>query len=53
MNNLLELKGKFDQKKRDAAFMARQLPKVDSAVTVEHLVSLCSQLEEIYKYWGI
>lgn len=52
MNNLLELKGKFDQKKRDAAFMARQLPKVDSAVTVEHLVSLCSQLEEIYKYWN-
>ena len=51
MNNLLELKGKFDQKKRDTLFTARHLPKLDSVVTVEHLISLCSQLEEIYIYW--
>ena len=51
MNNLLELKGKFDQKKRDTLFTARHLPKPDSIVTVEHLISLCSQLEEIYIYW--
>ena len=51
MNNLLELKGKFDQKKRDAQFMARRLPKEDSVVTVKHLISLRSQLEAIYKFW--
>jgi subtilisin family serine protease len=51
MNKLLELKGKFDQKKRDIPYMARRLPKEDSVVTVEHLISLCSQLEAIYEYW--
>ncbi len=51
MNNLLELKGKFDQKKRNTTPGARQLPKLSSVVTVEHLVSLYSQLNEIYAYW--
>ncbi len=51
MNKLLELKGKFDQKKRDIPFMVRHLPKEDSVVTAEHLISLCSQLESIYTYW--
>ncbi len=51
MNKLLELKGKFDQKKREVPFMARRLPKEDSVVTVEHFISLRSQLEEIYKFW--
>ena len=31
--------------------MARRLPKEDSVVTVEHFISLRSQLEEIYKFW--
>jgi len=52
MNKLLELKGKFDQKKRDIPFMVRHLPKEESVVTVEHLISLCSQLEAIYEYWN-
>lgn len=52
MNNLLELKGKFDQRKRNAVPGARQLPKPSSIVTVEHLTSLSSQLREIYEYWN-
>lgn len=51
MNKLLELKGRFDQAKRDTKFGARHLPKEDSAVTVEHLISLRSQLEAIYEHW--
>ena len=51
MKNLVELKGKGDEKERDTLFAARHLPKLDSVVTVEHLISLCSQLEEIYIYW--
>ena len=50
MNNLLELKGKFDQRKRNAVPGARQLPKPSSIVTVEHLTSLSSQLREIYDF---
>lgn len=51
MNNLLELKGKFDQKKRNAGFGARKLPQNSSVVTVEHLSNLFLQLKAIRDYW--
>lgn len=51
MNNLLELKGKFDQKKRDSRFGAKNLPNNNCEVTKEHLQNLYSQLNAIYKYW--
>lgn len=51
MNNLLELKGKFDQKKRNAGFGAKKLPKKTSVVTAEHLTNLYLQLKAINDYW--
>ena len=51
MNNLLELKGQFDQKKRNSGFGARKLPQKTSVVTAEHLSNLCSQLKAINNYW--
>lgn len=51
MNNLLELKGKFDQKKRNGRKGARNLPRKDNVVEVEHLSNLLSQLKQIYQKW--
>lgn len=52
MNNLLELKGKFDQKKRNGRIGARNLPRKDSIVETEHLSNLLSQLKQIYQKWA-
>ena len=53
MNNLLELKGKFDQKKRNGRIGARNLPRKDSIVETEHLSNLLSQLKQIYQNFDI
>jgi len=52
MNNLLELKGKFDQKKRNGRIGAQNLPRKDSIVETEHLSNLLSQLKQIYQKWA-
>lgn len=51
MNNLLELKGKFDQKKRSGGFAARSLPKQSDYVSLEHLKNLKNQLSAIKAFW--
>lgn len=50
MNNLLELKGAFGQKKRTGGFGLKNLPK-NSYVSVEHLTNLLSQLLKIQEFW--
>ena len=45
MNNLLELKGKFDQKKRNGRKGTRNLHRKDSVVKIEHISNLLSQLK--------
>ena len=52
MNNLLELKGKFDQKKRNGGFAARTLPKQSDYVSLEHLKNLMNQLIAIRSFWA-
>ena len=51
MNNLLELKGTFDQKKRGGGFGAKGLPSHNSIVTLEHINDLLLQLKSIKEYW--
>ena len=51
MNNLLELKGKFDQKKRNGRKGSRNLPRKNSVVKIEHISNLLSQLKQIYQKW--
>ena len=50
MNNLLQLKGQFEQKKNTSQFGLSNLP-VGSKVSSDHIENLISQLEEILKYW--
>ena len=50
MNNLLQLKGQFEQKKNTSQFGLSNLP-VGSKVSSNHIGNLISQLEEILKYW--
>ncbi len=53
MNNLLELKGKFNHYKNPGGFGAVSLPNGanDKPVTIEHLNKLKLQLEKIYNKW--
>jgi len=51
MNNLLELKGSFDQKKRLSHPSAGNLPKLSSEVKVDHLNDLLNQLLAIKQFW--
>lgn len=50
MNQILQLKGQFQQKKNDTAPGPRNLP-VDTFVTIEHINNLEQQLISIRDYW--
>ena len=51
MNNILQLKGKFQQRQNLNTFGPVSLPK-GAVVTKEHLDNLSKQLESILKYWN-
>lgn len=50
MNNILQLKGKFQQRKNVSAFGPVNLPK-GSKVTVEHIIEMKQQLQNLKSYW--
>lgn len=50
MNNILQLKGRFDQRPNGSRPGAPKLPKGKN-VRAEHLRALLKQLNEIYIYW--
>ena len=50
MNNILQLKGKFQQRKNVSGFGPVNLPK-GSKVTVQHIEELKCQLQNLEKYW--
>ena len=50
MNNLLQLKGRFDQQKGSRQFAPPNVPK-NKSVTAEHVKTLFAQLSQILKYW--
>lgn len=50
MNQILQLKGQFQQKKNDTAPGPRNLP-VDTFVTIDHIQKLEQQLKSIRTYW--
>lgn len=50
MNEILQLKGRFDKRKNNAAFGRAKLPAKQS-VKAAHLKELASQLTEVKKYW--
>lgn len=50
MNNVLELKGRFEQKKNNSTFGPKNLPNGEK-VEVNHLNDLKTQLKKILIYW--
>lgn len=50
MNNILQLKGKFQQRKNLSGFGAVNLPK-GAKVTAEHINKLKKQLMQLENYW--
>lgn len=50
MNNILQLKGKFQQRKNVSGFGPVNLPK-GSKVTVQHIGELKQQLKNLENYW--
>lgn len=50
MNNILHLKGKFQQRKNPNGFGPINLPK-GSVVTVKHIEEIKTQLENLDSYW--
>ena len=53
MNNILELKGKFESKSRESGFGSPKLPATqDSKVTIEHLKNLRQQLSNLKEFWS-
>jgi len=50
MNNVLQLKGRFQGRKNNSSFGPMNLPK-DSKVSVIHLQSLRQQLQQISGFW--
>lgn len=53
MNNILELKGKFESKSREGGSGFPKLPsKKDSKVTIEHLEHLKRQLSNLKEFWS-
>lgn len=50
MNEILQLKGRFDKRKNNAAFGSAKLPSKQS-VKASHLKDLANQLTEVKKYW--
>lgn len=51
LNNILQLKGRFEKRKNDSGFGPVKLPAKQS-VTSLHLEELVTQLMRIKKYWG-
>lgn len=50
MNNLLQLKGRFDKRKNESGFGPVKLP-AKQKVTVEHIDELIHQLNNVRKFW--
>lgn len=51
MNNLLQLKGRFDKRKNESNFGPIKLP-AKQKVDANHIEDLIKQLQEIRKYWS-
>lgn len=51
MNDILQLKGRFEQKPRDPGPVIQNLPK-GAIVTSSKLESLCTDLSEMEKFWN-
>ena len=49
MNNILHLKGQFEQKSNSSSFGPKNLP-VNGNVSVQHLTSLRKQLQKTLKF---
>ncbi len=50
MNNILHLKGQFEQKSNSSSFGPKNLP-VNGNVSVHHLTSLRNQLQKTLRFW--
>lgn len=50
MNNLLQLKGRFEKRKNESGFGLVKLP-ANQSVTVSHIENLIKELERVKKYW--
>ena len=50
MNDILQLKGKFEQRKNDSKPGASNIPK-EKKVTLEHLKKLKEDLINVRKFW--
>jgi len=50
MNDLLQLKGTFEQKKNSAGFSSRNIPN-NKFITIGHLKKLAYELKEISSFW--
>ena len=50
MNNVLQLKGRFEKRKNERQFGSSKLP-VKSKVSSEHIKKLLQQLLEVKQYW--
>lgn len=50
MNNILQLKGRFEKRKNDSRFGAPKLPK-NQKVSSKHMLELKQQLEIVKEYW--
>lgn len=50
VNNILQLKGTFEQKSRKAGFGKPKLPK-DGEVLISHIEKLLSDLKSLQQYW--
>ena len=51
MNNILTLKGRFEQRPNTSSFGPLNLPK-KKFVTAAHLRTMSAQLQDILKFWG-
>lgn len=50
MNNLLQLKGRFEKRENESAYGPVKLPS-NQKVTVEHIDELINQLNNVRKFW--
>ena len=50
MNNILQLKGRFEKRKNDSRFGTPKLP-ANTYVTTEHLLKLKGELENLLAFW--
>ncbi len=51
MNEILQLKGHFEQRKNDSRPKAANIPK-NSEVNIDHLINLKNNLKEINNFWN-